>query len=317
MKPVLASLAAASLLPFALHAQTTGVSHPESLDDPISTSSTPSTDHYRKPSAGTPVRPADDMPVAVTPDGTPINARGVAAPAPDEALPATAPGLHTARPVDPADVNSGVVIAVHARPNEIPQGTLLRVALDVPLSTATSRPGDRFTGHLLHDIKRDGRVLLPAGSLVKGRVTQVRASRHFLADAMMRIQPDSITAPDGVLYPLSAQLIDFDHAQDAHYDTRITQEGEIVTDPHTKTRLGALGLTTGGTTAAGALIGGGVGAVIGATVGVGANAIMWAKQDHQQRIAAGTILILDVDHSLFLTPVAVVPPDTTLPNGNE
>ena len=268
-------------------AQTTGVSHPETLDDTITTSAqaAPATgDHYHKPAAGTPeVSTTTTTTTSVTTAG-----------------PTLQQAHHAA--VDPDDVNSGIITSIAAAPNELPEGTLLHVRLDQTLSTATARRGDHFTGRLTKPVMRDGRTLVPAGSVLRGRITEVRASKTFLSDAMMRLQPDTLTLPDGIPYPLSAQLIDFDHTQDAHVDSTITPEGEVIRDPHTRQKVAGMTLTAAGAGAAGALIGGGVGFLLGATIGAGANAIMWSRQDHQQTLDAGTVMILNLDRSLMLNP---------------
>jgi hypothetical protein len=288
MNRMIPSLAAASLftLAAAAGAQTTGTAHPEALDDSITTAAPaqPSGDHYRKPSAAV----IETAPAAAP---MPAPATVVITPA------AGTPALHT----------HAAENAI-AAPNEIPIGTLLHVSLDTPLSSATARAGDHFSGHLTEDVTRDGRVLVPSGSIIRGRVTEVHASRHFLNDASLRIQPDTLTPPDGIPYPLAAQLVDFDHGSDAHYASRVSEEGNIVTNPHSKGHLAAAGLTTGTAAVAGGMIAGAPGAVIGATVGLGANAILWAKENHQQVLDVGTGLILDVDQPLVLngTPVAAV-----------
>lgn len=269
------SLAAASLFTLAAvaGAQTTGTSHPEALDDSITTSAPaqPSADHYHKPSA------------AVI-DSTP-----------SVAAPASQPALHSRTESERLSTGN-----LSGTPSEVPIGTLLHVSLDTPLTTATAKPGDHFSGHLTQDVTLDGRVLIPSGSVIRGRVTEVHASRHYLNDASLRIQPDTLTMPDGTPYPLVAQLIDFDHQSDAHYTSKVTEEGAIVTDPHTKGRLAAAGLSTGGAAVAGGMIAGPPGALVGATIGIGANAVLWAKENHQQVLEAGTGLILDLDRPLVL-----------------
>ena len=301
------------LLAAAAAAQTTGVSHPEALDDTITTSvqTPPATgDHYHKPSASTPVTAAAPSTTTVdTPEATITTTTTVTT---------SGPSLHDRpAPVDPDDVNSGVITSIAAAPNELPEGTLLHVRLDSTLSTATARVGDHFTGRLTRAVMRNGHVLVPEGSVLRGRITEVRASKHFLSDAMLRLQPDTLTLPDGVPYPLSAQLIDFDHSQDAHVDSTITPEGEVVRDPHTKQHVAGVALTAGGAGAAGAMIGGGVGFLIGATIGAGANAIMWSRQDHQQTLEAGTVMILNLDHSLMLNPTSAATAAGPAPAGGQ
>ena len=307
MKLNLRTLAAAPLfLAAAATAQTTGVSHPEALDDTITTSAqvTPATgDHYHKPSPATP---------AVTTSTTEETSTTTTATAGGPVLQA-----HHAPTVDPDDINSGVITSIASAPNELPEGTLLHVRLDQTLSTSTARRGDHFTGKLTQPVMRNGRVLVPAGSVLRGRITEVRASKHFLSDAMLRLQPDTLTLPDGIPYPVSAQLIDFDHTQDAHIDSTISPEGEVTTDPHTRQHLAGMGLTAAGAGAAGAMIGGGVGFLLGATIGAGANAIMWSRQDHQQTLEAGTVMILNIDRSLMLNPTPAPAIASTTPTGGQ
>ena len=305
MKLNLRTLAAAPLLiAAAAAAQTTGVSHPEALDDTITTSAqvTPATgDHYHKPSPATPAvttSTTDTTTTTVTTGGPVLQS-------------------HHAPAVDPDDVNSGVITSIAAAPNELPEGTLLHVRLDQTLSTSTARRGDHFTGKLTQPVMRNGKVLVPAGSVLRGRITEVRASKTFLTDAMLRLQPDTLTLPDGIPYPLSAQLIDFDHTQDAHIDSTITPEGEVIRDPHTRQHVAGMALTAGGAGAAGAMIGGGVGFLLGATIGAGANAIMWSRQDHQQTLEAGTVMILNLDRSLMLNPTPAPAIASTSPTGGQ
>jgi hypothetical protein len=318
MKLTLPSLAAASLLAAAatLQAQTTGVSHPEELNDTITTSA-PAPSHYVEPSAGTPVATAQPVVTAITETTTTSNATTLAtAPATEEA-PAVAV-LHThdaeavASPpdetavvakhemvVDPNDPNSGVVLERPTKPNELPEGTLLHAALNQTLSSAVIQPGDKFTARLTADVMYHGRVFIPRDSLVFCRVTEVRAGKAFGHAAMMRLQPDTLQMTDGTRYPLAAAIIDFDKTADAHRDSHVGAEGAITADRHTREKLAALSLTTGSAAVAGAVLGGGVGAVVGAGIGAGAGLVWWSKQDHDQTLASNTGLVLQLNDAIF------------------
>jgi len=325
-----ASVLAAATSAVSLHAQTSGVSHPESLDDTITTSSAQSGDHYRKPSpavplsnTGTPSTVSSDAPAPaaqlVPSDGSmpgrslssaSITSTAVISPA-APAGPVTYSVTETPHSksavmdpagfvVDPNDPTSGVVTARVTRDNELAEGTLLRAALDQPISSDSARRGNTFTAHLTADVTNRGRVLLPSGSQIRGRITEVRQAKRFGPGTMMRLQPDSILLPDGTQYTLSAQLIDFDRMSDAHRSTRISGEGEIHQDNHVKTRVAGLTFTTGTAAVAGAVLAGGVGAAVGAGLGAGAGLIWWSKQDHVQTLDAGTVMVLDLDRPLFV-----------------
>jgi hypothetical protein len=286
--------AALILLPAAqLFAQMTGTSHPEDLDDTVPTVPVDGT-HYVKPSPAVPMATVTvTTPAASTPAPV-LYQRGNAA--------ATAPTQTAAlRTVDPTmavtdDVNSGVVTDVPVGPNELPIGTMLKATLRQPISTGTTVAGTPFTAALSADISRNGVVLLPTGSLIYGRITQIHGGRTIGGPSAIRLQPDSVSLPDGTTYKLNAEVIDLDHFKASH----VNDEGTIVGDTHPGTAA-ALGVTTGAVVA-GAMIGGGVGAVIGLGIGAGAMTIWWLNHDRQQELPAGTEIAFTLNDSLQLNP---------------
>ena len=149
----------------------------------------------------------------------------------------------------------------------------------------------------MQPITQHGVVLIPVGSQIKGRISAVHGGRRFTGRASIRLQPDFITFPDGKSYRLHAELIDLDNFADAH----VNSEGTVVGTEHPKATMAAIGLTTAGATAAGAVIGGGVGAGVGAAIGVGAGAIWWLKRDVQQELPIGTGLVFSLDEPFTVT----------------
>lgn len=290
MKVTLAGLTAvAILLPAAASAQMSGTSHPEQLDDQIvATPSQTATPHYVKPS---PAVPYTDTSASGT-----LGSRIAAYPA---ATPVPAPTSSYAavhNPAQPAfDPDANIVTDVPpTRPGELGQGTLLHAQLQTQLSTRDTRVGDTFLAELTLPVSDHGVVLLPAGSQIKGRVSAVHGGRRIAGPASIRLQPDSITLPDGTVRRLNAEVVDVDNFN----DSRVNSEGTIVNSEHPKATLAALGLTTTSATVAGAMIGGGVGAVVGAAVGAGAGTIWWLKRDIQQELPVGTGLLFSLDQTL-------------------
>jgi hypothetical protein len=311
MKLTLPTLAAASLLAAAgaIHAQNTGVSRPEELNDSITTAA-PAPSHYVKPSAGIPITasapptaetPAPAAVVAETPaeiPATPVLHTHDAATEAASPIEAAAAPKHTFT-VDPNDPDSGVVLERKTQPNELPEGVLLHASLNQTLSTTVTHPGDHFTARLTTDVIYHGKVFVPRDSLVFGRVTEVRAGKAFGHAAMMRLQPDTLQLTDGTRYQLAAEVIDFDKTSDAHHDSSVGNEGAITENRHTKEKLAAVSAVTGTAAVAGAVIGGGVGAVVGAGIGAGAGIVWWSKQGHDQTIAINTGLILELNDAIF------------------
>ena len=178
------------------------------------------------------------------------------------------------------DPDGLVVTDVPVGPNELPIGTLLSGTLQQPISTKTTQPGTRFTATLSADVSRNGVVFLPAGSTVYGRISRIHGGRRISGPSAIRLQPTSVSLPDGTVYPITADVTDLDHYASSH----VNEEGTIVGNTHPAQTAAAIGLTTGSAVVAGALIGGGVGAVVGLGVGAGVATDLVA----QARPPAGT-----------------------------
>jgi len=287
------SLTAATILCGHALAQTSGTSHPELLDDNLNTPAATDTDHYVPPSHVAVVTPAPapaatftvvGPPVAVEP-GTPIHSTAIVRRA-------------DPTPIVTDDLNSGIVTAVPVGPNELAPATILKATLGEEISTKATIAGTHFTAVLSQSAGHDGRVLLPAGTLIHGRITQIHGGRRIGGAAAIRLQPDTISLPDGTTYRLAAEVVDLDHFQDSH----VNSEGTIVANGHPKVTAAALGLTTGTAVIAGAMIGGGVGAVVGLGVGAGIGAVWWLKRDREQLLPAGTQIVFSLDAPLVLSP---------------
>ena len=334
-RPVLPFVALPLLTASAL-GQTTGVSHPDSNDETttiaqpaVQMQAQPSADHYVKPS-----RTASDAASSVqiettvtTPDSYPATATSYPATAPAPvtvtqqvgAVATPAPALIERRPlptpstaVSCAPVQSaglrpasrepgnddGVVMSVPERPHELHAGTILRARLDQQLSTEETRVGARFSAQLLAPAGHSGEVMLPAGSIIFGRVTKIHSGKRITGSAAIRIQPETVNLPDGTSYRLAATVSGLDGYTDSH----VNDEGTILAKNHAAIDAAALGLTTTGGAVAGAMIGAGVGAAVGAGIGAGVGTYMWLNRDHQEMLPAGTTVLFSLDEPLTVTP---------------
>ena len=287
MKLSIMLAAALVLLPAAtLCAQMTGTSHPEDLDDTKPTVPVDGT-HYVKPSPATPV-----MTYTATPPPAPVLYQHNP-PRIQSAAVTTDPTLNVTD-----DVNSGIVTSVPVGPNELRIGTRLKGTLQQPISTKTTAAGSRFTAALTSDVSRNGVVLLPIGSLVYGRITEIHGGRRISGPSSIRLQPDSISLPDGTVYKLNAEVTDLDNFNDSH----VNSEGTIVGNVHPGTTAAAIGFTTTSAVVAGAVVGGGVGAVVGLGVGAGVAGIWWLKHDRQQELPNGTEIVFTLNTPLQINP---------------
>jgi len=196
------------------------------------------------------------------------------------------------------DINSGIVTHIVSRPNEIPDGTVVKVRLSQQLSTATTRAGTAFLAEVTEPVLKDGRVIIPAGSLLDGRVTMVRGGRRIGGPAAIHLEARMVTLANGSHYVLRARVIDTDRLA----ESRVDDEGTIVRRDWSKKTLAALALTTGGSATAGAMLGGVPGALIGAGVGAGAGGVLMLKQSHQEVLPKDTAVVFCLTVPMHTTP---------------
>jgi hypothetical protein len=196
------------------------------------------------------------------------------------------------------DEDAGIVTYVPSLPGEIPEGSLVKVRLREELSTLTTKPGTKFTAEVSVAVMRDGQVVVPAGSMLEGRVTWVRGGKRIGGPAAIHLEPRSVTLPDGTLYTLRARAIDTDSWE----NTKVDSEGTIMRSENKKRNLGVMSLTTGGGLAAGAMIGGVPGALIGAGVGAGVSTVVWLKQDREAQLPKDLQVVFSLTEPMIVTP---------------
>ncbi|MGH9360168.1 MAG: hypothetical protein ACRD22_13715 [Terriglobia bacterium] len=147
-------------------------------------------------------------------------------------------------------------------PMPIPAGTTLRVTLDTTLTDKTNKTGDTFTGELSEPVVLSGKDTLPKYSVVKGRVAFLKPSGRIRGKAQMRLVIDTISTPDGVVYPLNGTLEQAQGGVCAHTATtgssKADEEGTITGCGKSKKAA-----------AEGAAIVGAMGAGVGASIGMG------------------------------------------------
>jgi len=197
------------------------------------------------------------------------------------------------------DPDAAIVTSVEEHAGELREGTLLRAHIRQSLSTVTTVPGTKFTAELMEAVVKDGRIVLPVGAVMEGRVTEVHGGRRISGAAMLHLEVSDVALPDGTHYMIHAQLIDTD--QSAH--TSVDREGTLVRRDHPHETLAALSLSTGGAAGGGGGGGGGGGAGIGAGVG----AVSWLKQDRQAVLPQDSLLVFSLTAPMPVMPVASGP----------
>ena len=74
----------------------------------------------------------------------------------------------------------------------LPAGTVIPVRFQTTASSATSRPGDVVLAEVRDDVVWRGRVVIPAGSEVRGRVVSARRSGKVKGRAYLAVRFDSV-----------------------------------------------------------------------------------------------------------------------------
>lgn len=162
------------------------------------------------------------------------------------------------------------------REGTVPSGTQLDVRLEQSLSSETASVEQRFEATLAADIYQNDRVLIPAGSRVRGVVSSVDPATRTNRRGEMTLAFDQITI-DGRSYPMRATLLEALEAE---------KSGEVK--------------KIGGGAGVGAVIGGLLGGVKGALLGavIGAGGTIAATEGSDVKLEAGTILRIRLDQAL-------------------
>jgi hypothetical protein len=175
-------------------------------------------------------------------------------------------------------------------------GTIFWVRMRQTISTATARPGTPFTAEFTGPVTINGRVLIPPGAKLEGRVTEAHSGRPFHGNAALHLEPHRIVMPDGSEYLIHAHVID----SDQNFATRVDDEGTLYRRENIKSTLATFGITTGTGAAAGAVLGGGVGAVVGAGVGAGIGTAWWLKHDRETVVPKDTSLVFSLNEPVTI-----------------
>ncbi|HEX3373564.1 MAG TPA: hypothetical protein VHS13_05100 [Edaphobacter sp.] len=273
-----------------LFAQTSGVSHPDS--SPIT-----SDDVAPATSASTPVlKPRPSAAIPATPAPATTEVYGSYVPYTGSKMAGAAVATHVAPVENPEDAM--IVTSVPERAGELREGTLLKTKMISTLSTESTVTGSRFTAEVTEPIERNGKVIIPVGSILDGRVTEVHGGKRITGGALLHLETSNVTLPDGTHYIVHAQVIDTGNS-----DFKVTDEGTLKKKDHAKETLAVMGGVTGAGAATGAVLGGGVGAAVGAGIGAGVSTVIWLKQDRQATLPKDVKLVFSLTMPMILTPL--------------
>lgn len=198
-----------------------------------------------------------------------------------------------------ADPDGDIVHPAPLGPNELAEGTEIRVRLLNAVSTAFSEEGEAFRSRVATDVVQDNRVLIPAGSEIDGRITNV-STGSFGGHGSMHLVPETVILPDGARYRMYGQVV----ATPAS-NTIVGSEGSINPGSRVKREGIEYGAGVGAGAVAGAALGGPVGALAGSLVGASLITAHLLISHPQATLDEGTVLQFMLTERLNLVPAAV------------
>jgi hypothetical protein len=178
----------------------------------------------------------------------------------------------------------------------LPAGTGVKMKLETPLSTATTKTGDAFSGRVTEPVTLNGKEVIPVGATIQGHVVRVTQPRRVKGVPTISILPDLILMPSGERYEMTASVVDTDKES----KTRVNDEGEIKGRGHDNRDLLVGGVGVGAGIGVGAAAGGAEGALIGAAIGGGAGAVHWLWRKHTAELPAGTVITMELNRPMQL-----------------
>jgi hypothetical protein len=173
----------------------------------------------------------------------------------------------------------------------------LHVRLGQTLKSETARVGDTFTSTVVDPVhSSNGIELIPAGSIVTGRVTSVQRARKDGRPATMDVVFYRLRLPNGRSNALNGSLTNLDSGG-ATSDNEGTASAKKTSHRNVK----FIGGGAAGGLLIGAIAGGGKGAAIGAGVGAGAGFLAKKlKKGHEVEVKSGTEFGVILNQSISL-----------------
>jgi hypothetical protein len=162
---------------------------------------------------------------------------------------------------------------------EVPVGTEIDVRLQSPLNSGTNQVEDRFEATTLVDVGINSRVVIPAGSVMRGVVTAVEPATRTNRTARLTVSFDQVTV-NGTPYAIRGT---------------VTQaiEGEGIRGETARIGAGA---------GVGAIIGGILGGFRGALAGIliGGGGTIAATEGKEVQIPQGAVLRVRLDSPAYI-----------------
>jgi hypothetical protein len=177
---------------------------------------------------------------------------------------------------------AGASLAAKPKMVRVPPGEVVEVRLDHALTSSQNRSGDAFKATVAVPVQVDGKVVIPEGTPVEGKVVYAHESGRLSGVARLRLTLDSMEL-NGKSYDLQTNTV--------------SRHG----GNHKKRNVALIGGGGGAGAVIGAIAAGGKGALIGGPVGAGAGTAVAALTGKKNYVLpAETLLSFRLHRSITL-----------------
>lgn len=180
----------------------------------------------------------------------------------------------------------------------IPAGSRIPVALKHAISTKSAREGDSVYAQTNFPFVLNEKVLVPAGTYVQGKISQVKRGGRIKGRAELLIHFTTLIYPSGYTVMLPGAV---ENVPGASNTSMKGEEGTIRQDSQKGQKAGTIASTAGTGAVVGGLSRGGKGALVGAGIGgaVG-TAIALLTRGNDVRLEPGTTIEMIIQRPITL-----------------
>ena len=97
-----------------------------------------------------------------------------------------------------------------AKTKRIPAGSMFQLEFLQPVSTFSGSEGDSFVAMLKNEQVAESSVILPAGTVVRGSISEVKTAKFFSRGAKLYLDFDHVVTPTGRQIPLEMAVAQYD-----------------------------------------------------------------------------------------------------------
>jgi len=207
-------------------------------------------------------------------------------------------------PVEPGEPTQAVEAARPLAPATITvlTGTRLPMVLVNTVTTRTARPGDPIYFETLYPVTIENRIVIPAGSFVRGQVTESKRPGRVKGRGELMVRFDELILPNGYTISLSANV----NQAGTGGGEKVDPEGKVKGDSEKGRDAGTIATTTLGGASIGSIAGAAAGSVgKGAAIGSGAGAAVGIlgvllTRGPEVQLPRGTTVDVVLDHDIVL-----------------